>query len=590
MLSNGSARKLAAILAADVVGYSRQIAADEPGTLARLRTLRAEVIDPLLTEHGGRLFKTMGDGFLVEFVSAVQALQCALAIQRRVTEHHDALPMRIGVHQGDVVAEGDDLLGDGVNIAARLEVLAEPGGICISARVREDALGKIPLDVTDLGTPPLKSIDRPIHVFSVRVSKSSQPALALPDRPSIAVLAFTNMSGDAEQEYFGDGIAEDIITALAQIRWLFVIARNSSFTYKGRPVDLKQVGRELGVRYVLEGSVRRSGNRLRIAAQLIQAVTGTHVWADRYDRTLEDIFAIQDEITTSVVNAIDSVLAATERERVGRLTADRLGSWELYHRGMWHFYRLTADDRKLALEYLQHAETADPGWATVHTGLAVCYILGGWLFAQEERNVWIPRSIEHARLAIDLNARDAEAHAILGVGLVYSDQHEASIECSIRAVELNPTNAWVRAKLGASFVFSGRPGEGLPHLEAAARLSPLDPLRWTYSHFLAIGYLFRGDYEASLNAGKNLARMQPGLWFGYRHCCAALTELGRMDEARYYADQLFSRFAKELTSFLTARWGGWREPDYRRYTATLARAGLVLRDGVLLRSDGDAVS
>ena len=491
MPSNGSARRLAAILAADVVGYSRQMAADEPGTLARLRTLRAEIIDPLVTEHGGRLFKTMGDGFLVEFASAVQALQCALAIQSRMAEHDGALPMRIGVHQGDVVAEGDDLLGDGVNVAARLEGLAEPGGICISARVREDASGKIPLDVTDLGTPPLKNIDRPIQVFSVRVSTFRQPTLALPDRPSIAVLAFTNMSGDAEQEYFADGIAEDIITALSQIRWLFVIARNSSFTYKGRAVDLKQVGRELGVRYVLEGSVRRAGNRLRITAQLIDAPTGAHVWAERYDRTLEDIFAIQDEITTSVVNAINSVLAATERERVGRLPADRLRNWELYHRGMWHFYRLTADDRKLALEYLHRAETADPGWAMVHTGLAVCYIIGGWLFAQAERNVWIPRSIEHARLAIDLNARDAEAHTILGVGLAYSDQHEASIECSIRAVELNPTNAWVRALLGASFVFGGRPGEGLPHLEAAARLSPLDPLRWVYSHFLAMGYFFQ---------------------------------------------------------------------------------------------------
>jgi tetratricopeptide (TPR) repeat protein len=313
------------------------------------------------------------------------------------------------------------------------------------------------------------------------------------------------------------------------------------------------------------------------------------VWADRYDRTLQDIFAIQDEITTSVVNAIDAVLAATERERVGRLPADRLVSWELYHRGMWHFYRLATDDRKLALEYLHQAETADPGWATVHTGLAVCYLVGGWLLAPAERNIWIPPGIEHARLAINLNARDAEAHTILGVGLGFSGHQEAAIEHSTRAIELNPTNPWVRAALGGSFVYGGRPGEGLPHLEAATRLSPLDPLRWVYSHILSTGYFFHGDYEASLNAGKSLVRMRPGIWFGYRHCCAALTELGRIDEARYYADELFSRFAGELTSFLAVRWGEWREPDYARYTATLARAGLVLRDGVLLQSDGGAV-
>ena len=296
-----SNRRLAGILAADVVGYSGLLGEDEPSTLARVRALRADVVGPHVVAHGGRVFKTTGDGFFAAFASAVQALRCAIAIQKELRAQVDGLVLRIGVHQGEVVPEDDDFLGDAVVIAARLQPLAEPGGICISGRVREDAAGKMAIDVDDLGTPKLKNIEQPIRVFRVRLCRPGLSALTLPDKPSIAVLPFQNMSGDPEQEYFADGMVEEITMAIARLPWLFVIARNSSFTYKGRAVDVKQVARDLGVRYVLEGSVRKGGGRVRIAAQLIEAETGAHLWADRFDGLLDDVFQLQDDVASGVV-------------------------------------------------------------------------------------------------------------------------------------------------------------------------------------------------------------------------------------------------------------------------------------------------
>src|SRR5271165_5926314 len=318
-------RRLAGILAADVVGYSAMVGADEPGTLARVRALRAEVIEPLAAAHEGRVFKTTGDGFLAAFASAVQALRCAIAIQDTLRAQPEGVRLRIGVHQGEVVPEGDDLFGDGVIVAARLEPLAEPGGIVISSRVREDASGKMVLEVDDLGEPALKNIAAKIRAFRVRMAdtlrESAKPDLTLPDKPSVAVLPFQNMSGDPEQEYFADGMVEEIITALSRIRWLFVIARNSSFAYKGQAVDVKLVGRELGVRYILEGSVRKGGNRVRITAQLIEAETGAHLWADRFDGSLEDVFDLQDKVAISVAGVIEPALQAAETARsAGRPT------------------------------------------------------------------------------------------------------------------------------------------------------------------------------------------------------------------------------------------------------------------------------
>src|SRR6478752_2788651 len=311
-------RRLAGILAADVVGYSAMVGADEPGTLAHVRALRTDVIEPLAATHGGRLFKTTGDGFFVDFASAVQALRCAIAIQDKLRAQTDGLRLRIGVHQGEVVAEGDDLLGDGVIIAARLEPLAEPGGICISSRVREDAAGKMALEVDDLGEPELKNIAAKIRVLRVRLSAAERPPLPLPDKPSLVVLPFQNMSGDPEQEYSADGMVEEITTALARVGSLFVIARNSAFTYKGRAVDVRHVGRELGVRYVLEGSVRKAGSRVRITGELVEAATGTHRWADRFDGTLEHVFELQDRVAANVAGAIEPNLRAAEVVRAQR--------------------------------------------------------------------------------------------------------------------------------------------------------------------------------------------------------------------------------------------------------------------------------
>ncbi len=377
-------RRLAAILAADVAGYSRLMGADEDGTLRRLKDVRFESIDPTIASYHGRLVKTTGDGLLVEFSSVVDALRCAIELQREVRNRNTDVPpdrrieCRIGIHQGDIVVEDGDIFGDGVNVAARLEGLAEPGGICVSGRVQEDAAGKLDLAFEDIGEQKLKNIVRPVRVYRVRRSEIAdgitgtiQPSLALPDKPSVTVLPFANMSADPEQEFFGDGIAEDVITALSRYPSLFVIARNSSFTYKGRAVDVKEIGRELGVRYVLEGSLRKFGNRIRVTAQLVEAETGKHVWAERYDRDLTDICALQDEITEAVTIAIAPAIADAEQRRAMRMPPGNLDAWAVYQRGLWHTSKHTAKDNILAQELLQHAIDLDPTFGKAYAALAL---------------------------------------------------------------------------------------------------------------------------------------------------------------------------------------------------------------------------
>src|SRR5215471_16187723 len=349
-------RRLAAILAADVVGYSRLIGADEAGTLGRLRAIRAEVIDPAIAVHNGRLVKTTGDGLLVEFSSVVDALHAATEIQTGVAEQNAAMPQderiefRMGLNVGDVVIEDGDIFGDGVNVAARLEGLAEPGGICVSARVQEDAAGKLDLHFEDMGEQQLKNIARAVRVYRVRdrTTPTAEPAtspkpLPLPDKPSLAVLPFQNLTGDAEQEYFVDGMVDEITTAIARLPWLFVIARNSAFTYKGKPVDVRQVAQELGVRYVLEGSVRKAGNRVRITGQLVDATTGTHIWADRFDGALDDIFELQDQVASNVAGAIEPKLRQSEIERASRKPTANLDAYDLYLRALPELHKHSAE-------------------------------------------------------------------------------------------------------------------------------------------------------------------------------------------------------------------------------------------------------
>ena len=370
-------RRLAAILAADVAGYSRLMGADEEGTLAALKAIRRELGDPKIAEHRGRIVKTTGDGMLVEFPSVVDAVRCAVEVQQGMAARNTDVPaerrieFRIGINLGDIISDDNDIYGDGVNVAARLEALAEPGGICISRVVRDQVRDKLDIAFDDRGEQQVKNIARPVHVYGIGPQASrlhagetpAVPALALPDKPSIAVLPFQNMSGDPEQEYFADGMVEEITTAIARLPWLFVIARNSRLTYKGKAIDVKQVARELGVRYVLEGSVRKGGNRVRITGQLIDAASGNHIWADRFDGALDDVFDLQDQVAASVVGAIEPRLRLSEMERAARKPTENLDAYDLYLRALAQSYRYTEQGLGEAVVLLRQALAIDPSYA-----------------------------------------------------------------------------------------------------------------------------------------------------------------------------------------------------------------------------------
>jgi len=427
-------RRLAAILAADVAGYSRLLGADEGGTLKRLGAIRAELTDPKIAEHHGRIVKTMGDGLLVEFGSVVDALRCASEVQSAMAERNaaitagDRIEFRIGINVGDIVVEHDDIFGDGVNVAARLEGLAEPGGICVSARVQEDAAGKLDLAFEDIGPQQLKNIARSVHVYRVRPARdstaASRPVLPLPDKPSIAVLPFANMSGDPEQEYFADGMVEEITTALSRIRWLFVIARNSSLTYKGQAVDVKQVGHVLGVRYVLEGSVRKAGSRVRITAQLIDATNATHLWADRFDGSLEDVFDLQDKVASSVAGIIEPTLQAAETARSAGRPTDDLTAYDLYLRA---FPMFLAASRQIpeALRLLERAIERDPHYGLALAWAALCCYRLVNDGRSEDPAADARKGADFARRALKVDGDDPGILANAAQALAYFDRTSA---------------------------------------------------------------------------------------------------------------------------------------------------------------------
>src|SRR6266480_76427 len=501
-------RRLAAILAADVAAYSRLMGADEAGTARALREHRAAA-DPLVAEHGGRIVKTTGDGVLIEFPSVVGAVQCAVALRKLMAERNAGVPSerrmewRVGIHLGDILIEGEDILGDGVNLAARLEGIAEPGGICISEDAFRQVRGKIETEFLDGGEQELKNIARPVRVYRAQLASapvSSVPAtpLPLPDKPSIAVLPFQNMSGDPEQEYFVDGMVEEIITALSRIRWLFVLARNSSFTYKGQAIDVKQVGRELGVRYVLEGSVRKGGNRLRITAQLIDAISGAHLWADRYDRDLSDIFAVQDEITASVAGVIEPALAGAEQQRVLRKPPGSLDAWEAYQRGLWHFHKYRPEENKTALVFFSQAIALDPNFAPGHYGYALALQWDIWHFSNRPFLEVQRTAREEAHIAVSLDNNDAMAHAVLAHMMMWGSEWEAAIAEARTAVALNPNSAFVISMLGCALGFGGYREEALDRLQQAMRASPHDPLIWLWSQWCAVLQFFSRDFVAAL--------------------------------------------------------------------------------------------
>ena len=456
-------RRLSAIFAGDVAGYSRLMGADEEGTLARLNAHRREFLEPNIAEHRGRIVKRTGDGILIEFVSAVDAVRCAVQQQRGMAERNvgvapdKRIELRIGIHVGDIIIEDGDIFGDGVNIAARLENIAQPGGICISDDAYRQVRDKLDVNFQDSGEQELKNIARPVRVYQLRpdastAAKPSAGGLALPDKPSIAVLAFQNMSGDIEQEFFADGIAEDIITALSKSHWLFVIARNSSFTYKGKSVDVRQVGRELGVRYVLEGSVRKSGNRVRITAQLVDATTGHHVWADRYDRALEDIFVVQDEITHSIIGAIAPGIVAAEIQRAQGKDAAELGQWERIVRAHWHARRFTREDCLEAFRLLGEVLQRDPNNAMALADLAFNWHMGGFFgWTEEPIPVAMERMGEAARRAVAADDHDAMAHTAFAIYELFTNRHDDAIQRSKRATELDPNSSFARGYLGVAY-------------------------------------------------------------------------------------------------------------------------------------------
>ena len=541
-------RRLAAILAADVVGYSRLMGADEEGTLARMKKLRADVIDPKIAEYRGRIFKTTGDGILAEFPSAVDAVRHAVDVQRTMAGLNADVPedsrieFRIGISLGDVMVEGDDLFGNGVNVAARMEGLAEPGSICVSGNVQEHIGNSLDVGLEDLGEQTVKNITEPVRTYRVRIdgsdstSDSANPAdnqlLPLPDKPSIAVLPFENMSGDPEQEYFADGIAEDIITGLSRFSWFFVIARNSSFSYKGTSPDIRRVAEELGVQYVLEGSVRKAANRVRITAQLIEAVTGRHVWAERYDRELTDIFDVQDEISTAITGTIAPEFLSAERKRAERKLPENMDAWDYALRGDTYCrFGSGEEDLDEAIRLFQEAIRIDNKCGMALSGIAhanCVKILSGWAEDIEETR---KLAFDAAKRATTIDEHDAWAHANLG-WVYHVMRQPTDAEWSLRrALELNPNLAFAEGTLGLCLAHLGKYEEAIIHADRAVRLSPHDPSAATWMIARVIAPLVTEQYEEWRQWAERITEVNPNFPGGWRHLTAAYAYLNRLDEA-----------------------------------------------------------
>lgn len=553
-------RKIAAILVSDVVGYSRLAGADEDRILARLRALRSDLIDPTIAVHNGRVVKRTGDGSLVEFRSVVDAVRCAIEVQNAMVERNAGLPaerrieFRVGIHLGDVVEESDgDLMGDGVNIAARLEGICEPGSICLSEQAYWQVKARLDLAIDDRGAVHLKNITDPVHVYSLQVGartpapsaaqaepvkrEESLPRLALPDKPSIAVLPFQNMSGDTEQEYFADGMVEDIITGLSRIKWLFVIARNSSFVYKGKAVDIRQVGRELGVRYVLEGGVRKAGDRLRISAQLIEAETGAHLWADRYDGALEDVFDLQDQITDKVVGIVEPSLQRSEIERARQKRPENLDAYDLYLRAVPYMATVMPADARIAAELLEDALRLDPNYPAAHARLAWCHEI---FFSRDGFDAGDKAAgVEHARAVIASGTDDATALAIAGFAIfMLGKDHEAALTAVERALSLNASCATALYFGSIIHAFAGHAAEATSSANRALRLSPFDPM--TYAAHLALGTagLLETRYDEAAPHFARAVQANPRFSTLYFFEAALLGLAGRHEEARPVVQRL----------------------------------------------------
>jgi len=541
-------RWLAAILAADIAGYSRLMGQDEAATVHDLKGHQA-VILPLVARHGGRIMDTAGDGILAVFRSVIGATQCAVEIQTVMAARNKEAPenrrmlFRIGINLGDVIHDETRIYGDGINVAARLEALAAPGGVLVSQSVHDQVRDRLDLVFEDLGERELKNIARPVRVYRLRTPAESKAvpapgaALQLPDKPSIAVLPFLNMSGDPEQEYFADGIVEDILTGLSRLRWLFVIARNSSFSYKGRNVDVRQVGRELGVRYVLEGSVRRGGNLIRITGQLIEAETGNHIWAERYDRALDDIFAIQDEITESVIGCIQPEVYAAEHDRLKRKPPQSLDAWESFIRGMFLYSQHSDAGTKDALNMLERAIEVDPCYAQVHGLRAVCLAwraIQGW----ENRDTAFAEAAEGADRAVACDPEEPWAYLAHGFIAAGNRRDSEAVSAVSRAIDASPNFAYAHGLLGAAHAFGGRPDQAIECIDRGVRLSPRDIFGDEYALYYAFVHFQAGRYGEAASAAHRAIQQRPGHPVPYIMAAASYGLAGETDKAKRAITQL----------------------------------------------------
>jgi adenylate cyclase len=580
-------RKLAAILAADVVGYSRLMGADEAGTLAALKQHRETTFDPAVAAHNGRIVKLIGDGVIAEFGSVVDAVNCALSVQRSNAVAPDQsasqpiIVLRIGINLGDVIIEGDDIYGDGVNIAARLEPLAEPGGVCVSSIVNESVGNRIDVRFQDGGAISVKNIDRPIQVWKwhpgrldAAVSRSNAANPSPSEAPSIAVLPFANMSGDPEQEYFSDGISEDVITDLSKIAGLMVIARNSSFTYKGRSVDIREVGRDLGVRSVLEGSIRRAGNRVRITAQLIDATNGAHLWADRYDRDLTDIFAVQDDVTRRIVDALKVTLSPAEKARLADSGTPNIDAYDCYLRGR-ELLALNPKNREKfeqSAKLFMRALELDPGYAQAYASLSLAYNLDYQNRWSDDPDNSLQLAKHNAQQAIEKDPKEPLARQVACWAAMFDkDLGRAKSEVDI-ALSLNPNSSGAYASLGSIHTYSGRPLEAIPALERATRLDPA--FRPGHLHFLGMAYLLAGKYETAVAVLRERILLVPGTDFSRVLMASALGHLGDVDEARRTWQELKGINPKYSFNEHFSRQPFKNKDDVRRVAEGLAKAGL----------------
>ena len=586
-MSERTQRRLAAIVSADVVGYSRLVGADETGTLAALRAHRNEMIDPKIAEHGGRIVKSMGDGLLLEFASVVDAAQCAIAVQQGMTERNRnvdddrRIVFRFGINLGDIVIDGEDILGDGVNVAARLQETSAPGGLALSGLAYESLGSLVNAAFEDSGQQEFKNIARPVQVWRwspdrpatrPAVDPTAQP-VAVADKPAIAVLPFTNMSADPEQEYFADGIAEDIITGLSRFRNFLVIARNTTFTYKGQAVDVAKVSRDLHARYVVEGSVRKSGNRIRVTAQLIDGDSGTHIWAERYDGVLEDIFDLQDEITSSIVSAVAPQSLHAEVRRASDRRDTDLGTWELLMQARWHMGRYNREDATEAIRIFQEVIARDSGnvqalgWLALMNSIRARF---GWAADPAAARA---ESLAAAQQAVSLDAMDATGHAIAGLTMIFDRRFEEAIASCRRAVELNPNLALGHGLLAGALGVSGHYEEALPALHMAQRLSPLDPELSVFKMAVGLGAFAAGRYEDVLRLADEVISANPNLPPPHRQKAAAYAMLDRLDEAHREIERLLD-LMPDLTLAKVRQFVPTPPEATERHIEALRKAGL----------------